>query len=212
MLRFLWRLLDNPAVWRKAQAILGWYTVRAYRRTVTRLLGLTGAETVLDVGCGTGEYSQLLHYGRYVGVDFNPQYVEWANQSYGVEGKTEFFAMDVADVPKLRVAVDAAFCIAVTHHLSDAELQKLVRDVLAVADRFVIVDLVLPPAALNPLSYVLIRMDRGRHGRTRSRLLATIGETGYTVESVAGGFGFPHSVIGISVRPGEGGAGGGSGG
>jgi SAM-dependent methyltransferase len=204
VLRAIWKILGRPAVWRKVQAVAGWYTVRAYRRLVVELLSLRGREAVLDVGCGTGEYSQLLQFGRYAGVDFNGEYIEWARKAYGRDGLVSFHKMDVADVPKLNLNLDSAFCIAVTHHLSDDELKKMVADVMAaVSVRFVIVDLVLPPLWKNPLSHVLIRMDRGRHGRARERLLEVLAATGFRIERVAATFGFPHSVAGISLRRAE---------
>jgi len=203
MLPFIWKILDNPDTWKKVQAVAGRYTVRAYRRTVTRLLHLTGKEAVLDVGCGTGEYSQLLEFRQYLGVDYNEQYIEWARRQYGLEGRISFQAMDVAEVPRLSLNLEAAFCIAVTHHLSDQELRKMVLDVLAsVTDRFVIVDMVLPPIWKNPLSHFLIRIDRGRHGRSQQALLEVLKQTGAAVESVSRTFGFPHSVVGITLRHG----------
>lgn len=201
MLRSIWKTLDSPGAWRRVQAVAGYFTVRAYRRQVADLLRLSGKETILDVGCGTGDYSQLLDFRTYVGVDYNEQYIQWACQAYGADGRVSFFKMDVADVPRLDLRLDSAFCVGVTHHLSDEELKKMATDVLAsIAVRFVIVDLVLPPLWRNPLSHVLIRMDRGRHGRTRQGLLDVLKQAGFSVESVAVTFGFPHSVVGISLR------------
>jgi len=201
MLRSIWRVLDHPAVWRRVQAVAGRFTVRAYRRALGDLLRLRGDEAVLDVGCGTGEYSQLLHYRQYVGVDFNGQYIQSALQKFGDGERIRFLKMDVADVPKLDLHLDAAFCVGVTHHLSNDELRKLVTDVLrSVSIRFVVVDMVLPPLWKNPLSHVLIRMDRGRYGRRKEALVGILAAEGHEIERIAETFGFPHAVVGISIR------------
>jgi SAM-dependent methyltransferase len=201
MLRPSWKILDHPAVWQTAQTVAGRYTVRAYRRALAELLRLRSDEAVLDVGCGTGEYSRLLNYRRYLGVDFNDRYIQSASQRFGNDDRVRFLSMDVADVPKLNLNFDAAFCVGVTHHLSDDELRKLVTDVLrSVSVRFVIVDLVLPPVWKNPLSHSLIRMDRGRHGRPKEKLVEILRESGHEIEAISDTFGFPHQVVGISIR------------
>jgi SAM-dependent methyltransferase len=201
MLRTIWKILDRPAVWQGAQAIAGRYTVRAYRRALTELMQLHGSEAVLDVGCGTGEYSRLLNYRQYIGVDFNDQYIRTASEKFGEDDRVQFLSMDVADVPQLNLTLDAAFCVGVTHHLSNNELRKLIPDVLrAVSVRFVIVDMVLPPIWKNPLSHLLIRIDRGRYGRSKQSLIEILKTDGHQIEALSDTFGFPHRVIGISLR------------
>ena len=40
-------------------------------------------ELILDVGCGTGQFANLLHdkkIARYIGVDFSPARIEWARK------------------------------------------------------------------------------------------------------------------------------------
>jgi SAM-dependent methyltransferase len=201
MLRAIWKLLDRPSIWQFVQATAGKYTAQAYQRALTELLRLHGSEAVLDIGCGTGEYSRLLNYREYVGVDFNDQYIRMASQKFGEDGRVQFLSIDVADVPNLNLKLDAAFCVAVTHHLSNNELRKLIPDVLrAVSMRFVIVDMVLPPIWRNPVSHLLIRMDRGRYGRSKQSLIEILKTDGHQIEALSDTFGFPHRVIGISLR------------
>lgn len=59
-------------------------------QTATDTLRLTGTETLVDVGCGTGEFLARLadrgHHGRLIGIDTSPAAVAAAARIPGVEG------------------------------------------------------------------------------------------------------------------------------
>ncbi|MDD3410601.1 MAG: class I SAM-dependent methyltransferase [Eubacteriales bacterium] len=68
---------------------------------LTRTLGLTGRERVLDLACGFGRHAlALARMGcRVTGVDITPAYVDDANRSARAENlNAEFLCMDVREV------------------------------------------------------------------------------------------------------------------
>ena len=53
------------------------------------------AQSVLDIGCGTGELLKYLHRDiRYVGIDISPTAIAIAKQRYLNYAKADFFAVD----------------------------------------------------------------------------------------------------------------------
>ena len=88
---------------------------------VLERLPLTGDETVLDAGCGSGNVTQLLlnrlPRGRVVAVDSSESMVEHARQALDPERATVF----QTDLTELRLdePVDAAFSNAVFHWIPD---------------------------------------------------------------------------------------------
>lgn len=112
----LWSLGSAPALWQRA----------------LDLAALTGAATVLDVGCGNGngnylgELRRRGHHGTVLGLDLSPG---MARYSAG------FAATAVADVQALPVrdgSVDLALCMHMLYHVPGpaqaiAQLRRVVR-------------------------------------------------------------------------------------
>jgi trans-aconitate 2-methyltransferase len=85
-------------------------------------LPLTGDETVLDAGCGTGRVTRLLlerlPRGRVVAVDASPSMVEAAREA--LDDRATVIESDLAEL-ELDEPVDAAFSNAVFHWVPDHE-------------------------------------------------------------------------------------------
>jgi trans-aconitate 2-methyltransferase len=85
-------------------------------------LPLTGDETVLDAGCGTGRVTRLLverlPRGRVVAVDAAPSMVAAAREA--LDGRATVIESDLAEL-ELDEPVDAAFSNAVFHWVPDHE-------------------------------------------------------------------------------------------
>jgi SAM-dependent methyltransferase len=58
-----------------------------------------GPASILDLGCGPGLYSRLLagDANYYIGLDFSPASIGYAQDTFGAPGKAEFRLADVVD-------------------------------------------------------------------------------------------------------------------
>ena len=83
-------------------------------------LGLSGDETVLDAGCGSGRVTKLLlerlPRGRVVGVDSSARMLEQAREA--LPERTDFVVSDLLDL-ELDDPVDAVFSNATLHWVLD---------------------------------------------------------------------------------------------
>jgi trans-aconitate 2-methyltransferase len=94
-----------------------------WAREVLGRLPLSGSETVLDAGCGSGRVTRLLLErvpgGRVIGVDASPSMIAAARSALPDERVT-FICADLLDL-SLEEPVDAAFSNATFHWVGDHE-------------------------------------------------------------------------------------------
>jgi 2-polyprenyl-3-methyl-5-hydroxy-6-metoxy-1,4-benzoquinol methylase len=80
-------------------------------------------DSVLDAGCGNGRLLQAFKMKkvRYIGLDFNQRFIEYAKSSWAIpNGK--FVQGDILDIDKnseLNEEFDFIFCVAVIHNIPD---------------------------------------------------------------------------------------------
>ena len=93
-----------------------------WARDVVARLELTGDETVLDAGCGSGRVTkQLLERlpgGRVIGVDGSPAMVDEARAALGDDPRVELLVSDLGELA-LSEPVDAIFSNATFHWILD---------------------------------------------------------------------------------------------
>jgi ubiquinone/menaquinone biosynthesis C-methylase UbiE len=115
--------------------------------SVVALLHLTGAETIVDYGAGTGIYAialaQAVPAGRVVAVEALPRLADMLRAKLTPElaGRLELVETDANTVPLPDGAADRVVMIDVLHHLYDqpealAEVTRLLRP----GGLFVVVD------------------------------------------------------------------------
>jgi SAM-dependent methyltransferase len=121
------------------------------------------ARRVLDVGCGPGTNTAHFTGSDYLGLDFNPAYIESARRRYGRR-------FEVADVTQYTVEPTERFDLilanSVFHHIDTANTRRILKHLatLLTDDGHVhILDLVLPSHA--SVGRLLARLDRGDYPR-----------------------------------------------
>lgn len=97
----------------------------AWAKDILARLPLTGEETVLDAGCGSGRVTKLLAErlpkGRVIGVDGSESMIEQARRALAEYGdRVELIHADLLRL-KLKEPVDAVFSNAVFHWIWDHE-------------------------------------------------------------------------------------------
>jgi SAM-dependent methyltransferase len=124
---------------------------------------LSRVRRVLDVGCGPGTNTPYFARSDYLGIDFNPAYIESARKRH----HREFI---VADVTQYEVPAGQRFDLILAnslfHHIDTANTRRILSHLATLLsdDGHVhILDLVLPPRA--SISRFLATADRGDYPR-----------------------------------------------
>lgn len=153
------RLMENTLAYRV------WQAPFAERKLAPLYVhnDVAGARRVLDVGCGPGTNTAHFARAEYLGVDFNPAYIESARRRHGRE-------FVVADVTKYESAPDQRFDLILAnsffHHIDTASARRILAHLATLLsdDGHVhVFDLVLPER--RSVSRFLARADRGEYPR-----------------------------------------------
>jgi ubiquinone/menaquinone biosynthesis C-methylase UbiE len=154
------RLLGSSAGWNLWKKVIA--ADRATAEFVREFVCPAPGEWILDVGCGTGDTIDHLDDDvTYVGIDFNPAYIESAAKKHP---RGRFIVASVDDLPGLGLD---RFDRVIAQNM----LQRLVASLPAVMNpgaRFVTSDNVWTEDQ-GATARVLIALDRGRNVREAPR-------------------------------------------
>lgn len=150
--------------------------------------------SVLDLGCGTGDFSALFTIKEYLGIDVNKKYIKYAKKKY----PHTFISQDIVNYKYGRKFFDCTIFISTLHHLSDYQVKKIMYKAIKLTKKIIII------VDLNPetdyLRKFLIDMDRGSFVRTTKQkkdLLAPFGKI-LTLKHFSTGLA---SQSGIVIKP-----------
>ena len=116
------RFLENPFVY------LAWqYPFAAQKlRPILRLESYKKAKRVFDIGCGPGINTPHFAGKEYLGVDINPQYVDYAKKRH----KRSFVVANASTfVPAEDEKFDLIAMNGLLHHINDEGVMKLLSNV-----------------------------------------------------------------------------------
>jgi len=161
MLTFFYRILENPRIYDLAQRLLGGERIhRAIREVIEVQLRDTRYNTVLDVGCGTGLFTDCFE-GKYTGIDINQDYIRRAE----TKCSGRFLAADATALPFGTGTFDLVFTLGLLHHVDPQNQRKMLDEMWRVCKReghILIMDGLVPSDKLNIIGYAIAKLDRGR--------------------------------------------------
>lgn len=141
----------------------------------------TDQKVVLDVGAGTGIHRSLIaETARYICLDVDP--VKLKGFRHRQKLSDAILLGDGADLGLSNDSIDAAVCIAVSHHLSDQQLHSLFSELARVTrEKVIFLDALDCPNSL--VSRLLWKYDRGSLPRSAATLLSML-EMNFAIEHV----------------------------
>jgi SAM-dependent methyltransferase len=163
-------LLDRPLLWEASRVGLDLaFGLYRRRRDVLRRWGLLeGEPSILDIGCGIGQYASLTS-GRYVGVDLNCPYVEHARRRRGDERHT-FRCVDAGELVAEGDRFDLVLMVDFLHHVDDDAAVAVLRTARELST-CAVVSLEPVTEQENRVGRWFIEHDRGEHMRPHGGLL-----------------------------------------
>jgi SAM-dependent methyltransferase len=176
MLRTLLRL---PRVYRSFSRL---FNVDEVHRRFVQESGYRPGLRTLDIGCGPGELAQYIAPADFTGIDISEDYIRFARTHHG----GSFHTLSADCVGELEGPFDLALMFGVFHHLSDVQVRATLAGLASVlhpAGKFVLLEAVWPSRRWDLPGYVLRRLDRGAHVRSRAAWCRLLGET-WTVTDV----------------------------
>jgi ubiquinone/menaquinone biosynthesis C-methylase UbiE len=186
-------IVAHPRVYDGVQALFGAHEVR---RHVAPYLRETEHKSVLDVGAGTGLYRALVpDTAQYIWQDIDPKKLAGFRRRHSASST---LLGDAANLPLPDDSVDATLCAALSHHLSDEELPRVLHEIARVTrERLVFMDAITRADSL--LDRLLWSIDRGSYPRSAAALLAAL-QQAFVVDSVER-FRVYHEYIVCTARP-----------
>lgn len=120
----------------------GWNHNSHYHRFLLKQLPLK-CKIILDIGCGTGEFSRLLakRANKVIAIDLSPNMIEIAKEKSKQYPNIDFQVADVLQWDFPSEEFDAIISIATVHHLAVEELLSNLKTALKLGGKLIILDL-----------------------------------------------------------------------
>jgi 2-polyprenyl-3-methyl-5-hydroxy-6-metoxy-1,4-benzoquinol methylase len=131
-------LLENPFVWKMSRIALD-TVFGLYRRRFGLLEQcgiLAGDPSILDIGCGTGQYSVLTR-SRYLGIDLNARYIHVARKRHRAPNR-DFQCVDMTRLWEAQERFDIVLLVDFLHHIGDDHAVRVLAMAAQLARRHVV--------------------------------------------------------------------------
>lgn len=171
------KLLDSPTTWELGRILLD-LIFGLYRKRFKKIRNwkIQDDVTVMDVGCGTGQYSKITS-GKYLGIDLNSNYINYCVNKYANNHNKSFRCADVITLLNEKARFDVVLMVDFLHHIPDDIAKKILRTSSELATKYIICfEPILEQS--NVIGRLIINNDRGDHIRSLDELHELFHDTG----------------------------------
>jgi len=94
------------------------------KKMLRSVIGQGNYQTVLDIGCGTGEFASAFKNSNYFGIDIYSEYIKYAKK----HEQGEFTVMDATKLQFETDQFDFILIIAMLHHLDQTDANQVLKE------------------------------------------------------------------------------------
>ena len=134
----------------------------------TETKNLDNMSKILDLGCGTGDFSPCFYNFHYTGIDIEPEYIQYAKNKYNLD----FRLMDGRILRFGEETFDCIMIIGVLHHLckkSCLEIFHELKRVVKPGGMIIIIEDVEIGSRWDILGNIIRKLDVGNYIRTKKQ-------------------------------------------
>ncbi len=162
-------LLNNPFLFNLIRKVLAGNQENTKKFVYQNLITYK-CKTVLDLGCGTGDFADACPTTiSYLGTDLNKKYIQFAKKRFKQHKNKKFIQEDILKSNR-NEKYDAVLLISLMHHFSDEEFKIILQGVKRITNKVVIIADIIP----NPphmIQQIGAKLDRGKFIRPKEEKL-----------------------------------------
>lgn len=170
----------NPLIFNALRRIIE-FNYGSVKRAIRNELRLSGraeqaapGASILDLPCGTGEFSTLFPAGGYHGMDIAENYIAYARRKYP---GYRYFLRDARDTGFDDGYFDAVLTLGFLHHLDDATVAPVLKEVKRILKpdgTFLLIEDTPIASAWNVIGKELMKYDVGSYIRPAAEYRAVL--------------------------------------
>lgn len=139
----------------------------------TETKNLNHMSRILDLGCGTGDFSPFFYNFHYTGIDVETEYIQYAKNKYNLD----FRLMDGRRLRFGEETFDCITIIGVLHHLCEKSCLEIFHElkrVIKPGGIIIIIEDVEIGSRWDILGNIIRKLDVGNYIRTEERFYKLI--------------------------------------
>jgi SAM-dependent methyltransferase len=176
----IYKIFNFPLIYNLYQKII--FRKDSKNKIFNEYIKVNKKDLVLDIGCGPGNYRQLIKSENYFGIDINCKSIDQAKEIYPNDN---FDCLPVQEISsKLNKNFDKIILLGLLHHISDQDAINLFNDLKNV---------VMPQSQVFCLdtsfkknqkffSKMMAKLDKGNHVRFPEELEKLVDKEFYTID------------------------------